>query len=352
MVKFQLPRVSLVVIALFLISWGRVGHQAVGYIAEAHLTPKTAEAIKELLCNETLADVSTYADELRPDSFFQFTFPWHYIDVPANENFDQFKESVVQMTTPSVYSALNHWEHVLADPNANKALRVFALKWVVHLVGDLHQPLHVARAEDKGGNTVPVWFEKDSTNLHWLWDTNLIEHEGLSSKEIAKLCDKASVEEIKNWDADPLITWLYESNKICNRIYAENPQGKKLGQAYYDEYIGLIHQRIEQAGIRLAAVLNQSLDPATTTRPKDTTICDKVFDGRYLESSQITFLNLGGNYPHQKISVVIKGTDRSKFKTAPETLYAGKTICVKGVIEIYQGRPEIIVYDPNQIVLQ
>lgn len=344
-------RVFLVVTALVFISWGRVGHQAVGYIAEAHLTPRTAQVIKELLCDETLADVSTYADDLRPDSFFQSTFPWHYIDVPANENYSQFQTSVYEMTAPSVYSALNHWEKVLADPGANKALRVFALKWVVHLVGDLHQPLHVARSEDKGGNLVPVWFEKDSTSLHWLWDTNLIEHEGLSSRDFAKACDRASAAEIKSWQADPLMIWLFESNQICNRIYQEDPAGKKLGQAYYDEYIGLIRRRIDQAGIRLANVLNQSLDPVAVNRPKDTTICDKVFDGKFLESSQITFLNLGGAYPHQKISVVIKGADRAKFKTAPEVMYAGKTICVKGTFEIYQGRPEIIVMDPDQITL-
>ena len=85
---------------------------------------------------------------------------------------------------------------------------------------------------------------------------------------------------------------------------------------------------------------------------KDTSVCDKMFDGKFLEKNQITLLNLGGAYPNQKITVVIKGTDRNKFKTPPETLYAGKTICVKGPIQIYRGRPEIVVTDPQQIVIQ
>jgi hypothetical protein len=352
MAKNRMLRLALAAMAAFmLISWGRVGHQAVGYIAEAHLTPKTAQMIKGLLGNETLADVSTYPDEIRYDSFFYFTWPWHYIDVPAGENFDQFTASVYQMTEPNLYGVLRHWERVLSDPKASASIKIFALKWVVHQIGDLHQPLHVARAADKGGNTVPVWFENDSTSLHWLWDTNLIEHRGLSSKDFAKLCDIASPEDIKKWQADPLINWLYESNQITSRIYAEDPRGKRLGEDYYNEYITLIEERIDQAGIRLAGVLNQCFDPPGATAPVDTTVCDKVFDGKYLEGKQITFLNLGGFYPNQKLSVVIKGSVRGQFPSPPETLYAGKTICVKGPVEFFNGRPEIIVTDPKQITM-
>jgi hypothetical protein len=251
----------LLIAAVLVLSWGRVGHEAVGYIAAAHLTPKTAAAIKELLGNETLADISTYADELRPDSFFQYMSPWHYIDVPAEENFAQFQASVYQQTTPSVYIVLNHWEHVLANPKTNRSIKIFALKMVVHLVADLHQPLHVAREEDKGGNLVQVLFEGDSTNLHWVWDTKLIEHKGLSAVDLAKEWDFATPADIRSWQSDPLINWLYESNHISNHIYDEKPAGKNLGQAYYDQHIELVRQRIDQAGIRLAGVLNQCFDP-------------------------------------------------------------------------------------------
>jgi hypothetical protein len=343
----------LITTAILLISWGRVGHQAIGYIAESHLTPKTAKAIRDLLGNETLADISTYADEIRPDSFFQFTAPWHYIDVPAGENFSQFKESLNQQSIPNLYTALLHWERVLADRSSNRSIRIFALKMVVHLIGDAHQPLHVARAEDKGGNEIHLLFEGEPTNLHALWDTKLIEHKGLSAPDLAKYCDFANPEDIKTWQADPIIVWLYESNHISNHTYEDNPENKKLGQAYYDQHIEMVRQRIDQAGVRLAGILNQSFDPQTANvQLHDTTICDKVFDAKYLESSQITFLNLGGAYPNQKISIVIKGADRDKFKTAPEKLYAGRTICVKDPIEIYKGRREIVVSDPNQIMLK
>jgi S1/P1 Nuclease len=338
--------------SFLLISWGRVGHEAIGYIAASHLTPKTAAAIKSLLGNETLADISNYADEIRSDSFFQFTGPWHYLDVPAEENHAQFKESVSSLTTPNIYTALLHWESVLADTRSNRSVKIFALKMVVHLVGDAHQPLHIARTVDEGGNLVPLWFDNQSTNLHALWDSKMIERRGLTAQELAADWDFANPEDIKNWQADSLLGWLYESNHISNHIYDEHPEGKRLGKDYYDQHIELVRQRIDQAGIRLAGILNQCFDPPKIAPLSDTTICDKIYDGKFLESSQITFLNLGGAYPNQKISIVIKGADRDKFKEAPEKLYMGKTICVKGVIELYKGRLEIVVTDPNQIIVR
>jgi hypothetical protein len=258
---FHVLKFVLILTTVLLLSWGRAGHEAIGYIAAAHLTPQTATAIKDLLGNETLADVSNYADEIRPDSFFQYTAPWHYIDVPAEENFAQFQTSVYGQTTPNLYISLTHWQRVLANPKTNRSIKIFALKMVVHLVGDLHQPLHVAREEDKGGNLIRVLFEGDSTNLHAVWDTKLIEHKGLSAAELAKEWDFATPEDIKSWQADPLIGWLYESNHVSNHIYDENPAGKNLGQAYYDQHIEYVRQRIDQAGIRLAGILNQCFDP-------------------------------------------------------------------------------------------
>jgi len=94
------------------------------------------------------------------------------------------------------------------------------------------------------------------------------------------------------------------------------------------------------------------LNYRTAKSVADTTICDKVFGGKFLDNSQITFLNLGGVYPNQKISVVIKGKNRDKFKDAPEKLFDGKTICVTGQVTLYKGKPEIVVSDPKQIAIR
>jgi nuclease S1 len=262
--KYPISTLLLIITAIILLSWGRVGHEAIGYIAAAHLTPKTEAAIKDLLGNETLADISTWADDIRQDSLLQFTTPWHFVDVPAEENFTQFKESLNHLRTPNLYSALLHWERVLSDSISNRPIKIFALKMIVHLLGDAHQPLHVARAEDEGGNLIPLWFDDQSTNLHAIWDTKMIERKGLSAPDLAKDWDFATPEDIRVWQADPQIIWFYESNHIGNHIYDEKPAGKKLGQAYYDEHIEMVRQRIDQAGIRLAGILNQIFDPQNT----------------------------------------------------------------------------------------
>ena len=140
---------------------------------------------------------------------------------------------------------------------------------------------------------------------------------------------------------------------------------------YYEAHIPIVKERIQKAGIRLAGLLNTIFkdypinggplkgpvtDSATaaagTAAVSDTsrvTICDKVFGGKYFSNSGMTLLNLGGDYPDQKISIVIKGDDRAKFKDAPETYYKDKKVCVTGRQEMYKGKPEIVVTDPSQI---
>ena len=351
---FKFLRYSgLLIIFLSLCSWGRTGHQAIGHIAEAHLTPKTAQAIRDLLGPESLAGASTYADEIRTDSFFSFTAPWHYIDVPAHEKYDQFKISVYNEPGQNLYRALTHWEMVLQSPHEERAVRIFALKMIVHLVGDMHQPLHVARAEDKGGNDIQVIFEGKETNLHALWDSGLIGKTGMNPNQLAKAWDTASPQTILEWQSEPLIQTLYVSNHISNHIYDDLPTDRKLEESYYQKNISMIWQRVEQAGIRLAGILNQAFDLSMGSNiTGDTTVCYKVFGGKFLEGSQITFLNLGAAYPDQKISVVIKGGDRSKFKQAPELIFDQKTICVTGSFQMYKGKPEIIVKNPGQIVVK
>ena len=172
---------------LLLLSWGRTGHQAIAKIAAAHLTPTARQAVTDLLGKESLADVSTYADEILQDSFFRAsTSPWHYIDVPPNESRNQFTASVNGETGPNLYRALLHWEAAVKDPSTNRSVRIFALKMLVHFVEDAHQPMHVARAADKGGNSIPVVLAGETTNLHSLWDSKLIDHTRLKANELAK----------------------------------------------------------------------------------------------------------------------------------------------------------------------
>lgn len=349
--------------SIALVSWGVVGHRTIGKIAENHLTPNARQAIRQYLGNEFLAEASTFADEIRSKEEYKYTAPWHYIDLPAGYDFGQFSNVVIHMKEDNAYSALKKCENDLRDPSKSTDEKVFALKFIVHLVGDIHQPMHVSRAEDKGGNTIKVTFNGQPANLHSLWDSRLIEHQGLDYEQLAARYDHATPAQIKQWQGDDVLKWLYESYQISEQLYADAKNNPDFDEAYYQAHLPIIQQRVEQAGIRLAGVLNGIFNTAVTvTAPpvKNTTlkagekvtICEKVFSTKFFDGSQMTLLNLGAEYPNQKLTIMIKGEDRGKFKVAPESAFKNKNVCVTGVVVDYKGKPEIVVTDPDQIVLK
>lgn len=247
-----------VIVCFALVSWGGTGHRAIGKIASNHLTSDATAAVQELLGTESLAEVSTWADEIRMKPEFKYTTPWHYINLPLGLNYRQFKEKVESMTNDNVYSAMLKQEKILADKSETKEKRAEALKFIVHFVGDLHQPMHVSRAEDQGGNTIQLNYNGKGTNLHSLWDSRLIEHQGLNYEEIVNKYDHASAKEIRKWQKAALVVWMWESYQISSKLYAEVDQMKdRTLEAGYDEkHYAIIEKRMQQAGLRLAGLLN------------------------------------------------------------------------------------------------
>lgn len=250
---------TFVAFALVLVSWGKTGHRTIGKIAGNHLTPKAQAAVKDLLGNESLADVSSWADEVRGQDAYRKTGSWHFLNLPLGLNYAAFQKSVQGMTDENVYSALMQAENTLKDVKATKESKQEALKFVVHFVGDLHQPMHISRAEDKGGNTIQLNYEEKGTNLHSLWDTKMLEHQGLNYEQLAAQYDHVPAKQIKQWQNDPLIKWVWESYEISSKLYAEVDamSSRKIDDAYYQKHLPEIEVRIQQAGIRLAGVLNE-----------------------------------------------------------------------------------------------
>jgi len=238
--------------ALCLISWGFKGHRAVATIAQRHLTSNTAYVVSAYLGGSGMAEVATWADENRDRA----TAPWHFLNLPLGLSHEQFVKLVSQ-SDGNVYSAIVKTEAQLKDKSLSAEQKNEALKYLIHLVGDAHQPMHVSRKEDKGGNTIQVRFDTKGTNLHTLWDSRLIDHEGLSEAEIAKTYDTAKPEQIKAWQKDSPLEWLWESYQISSQLYAEIKPGQAIDELYYQKYIPVIRQRIDRAGIRLAGELNR-----------------------------------------------------------------------------------------------
>ncbi|MEO5910323.1 MAG: S1/P1 nuclease [Pelobium sp.] len=244
------------VLSLSLISWGVTGHRSIAKIAENHLSPKAKAAVDQLLGTEDMPIVSTYADEIRYDAAYKYTGPWHYVNLPLGLSYEQFSAAVQADTTANVYNALLKMKAQLVDPKSNKADKVFALKMLIHFVGDLHQPMHVSREEDQGGNKIKLKFQGRDTNLHSLWDSGLIEYNGWTFTEMATALDHVSDPKIKQWQSDPIIKWLYESYQISSQLYKEVEANPELDYTYYPKHSEIYKTRIQQAGIRLAGMLN------------------------------------------------------------------------------------------------
>jgi len=246
-------------VCILLLSWGVTGHRTVGRIAQNHLSDKAKAAVKQLLGDTSLADVSTWADEVRSKPAYEHTAPWHDLYVPLGLSYPGFEKYVKGIKEENVYSALQQNEQILLDKSTTKAQKAEALKFIVHFVGDLHQPMHVARLEDDGGSSIMVNVEGKSQSLHHVWDTYLLEHQRLNYGQLAEKYDQATPQQIKEWQSDPLMKWLWESYGISTQIYAEidNMKGLANDEAYYKAHIGIIEERLEKAGVRLAGVLNK-----------------------------------------------------------------------------------------------
>jgi len=164
-------------------SWGKTGHRADGELASKHLSKSAKKAVKKLLGNESLAHASLWPDRIKSDPKMRKLYSkYHYINVPRKKSLKE----VAKLKTPHIINGLEKFSATLKNKKASKAERVIALKFIVHLMGDLHQPLHVG-FEDRGGNDVKLeWFGR-KTNLHVVWDEHLIDMEELSFTEYTKM---------------------------------------------------------------------------------------------------------------------------------------------------------------------
>lgn len=252
-----LPLLALWLLPLSGWAWGVVGHRAIGRIAENHLTPRARHEIQRLLGTETLPLISTWPDEIRPDPQYVALAPWHYVSVPPGLPQAQFVRYLTENAPAlgSAYTAIQEQLKNLKDPAKTTAEKVFALKWLTHLVADMHMPLHVGNPDDHDGNLIKVSWRGHDTNLYAIWDTDLVEYPGLSWTEIDAL-DHATPAQIQQWQQAEPATWLLESYQLCPPIYGEAAQSAQFDYHYYPAHGPTVEQRLLQAGIRLAGVLN------------------------------------------------------------------------------------------------
>nr|WP_281300724.1 MULTISPECIES: S1/P1 nuclease [unclassified Iodidimonas] len=237
-------------------AWGKTGHRVTGAIAERYLSQEARAAISALIGTESLAQASSWPDEMRsdPDPFWQdVAGPFHYVTVPKGTSYHV--KNAPQ--SGDSFTALAQFSKDLTDPETSLAIKQRALRFIVHIIGDLHQPLHVGNGTDRGGNDVKLtWFRKES-NLHRVWDSEMIDGELLSYSEwtawlTAPLSD-ADVTALMI--SDPKI-WIAESAAIRPGLY---PDTSELSYDYLYQNMPIVKDQLTKGGLRIAAYLNQLL---------------------------------------------------------------------------------------------
>lgn len=261
---YKSPLIGLIISILLLTvstnvnAYGQNGHRVVGQIAEWHLTPTTKRAVLGLLSGDLLPEVTTWADEMRssPDKAWRKRGKWHYISL---NTMDDFKPDNYDGEVKDIYTAIRKSIDVLRTPDASSQQKEFYLRFLTHLIGDLHMPLHVGRAEDKGGNTIKVKFFGRDMNLHSLWDTHLIENQNLSFTEFAKFINTNETKEVSNMLSTQIRDWVGESFELRHDVY--DIKDGDFSYNYVYQHMPTAKGQLLKAGVRLAGVLNAIFDP-------------------------------------------------------------------------------------------
>ena len=244
--------------------WGEAGHRIVARIAGGQLTDPARAQVARLLRGQSLESVSLFADHYR--LLDTNTATWHYVDIPvAATNYERQRDC--ERHGGCVIEQLEHFKRVLANQHTPLTNRVFALMFVVHLVGDLHQPLHCADNHDRGGNEVKVVFFGQTNspagalwNLHSVWDAGLIEHRGLTEAEyVRQLLAHLKPEAIPALQAGTTIDWALQSHSNAVHFAYTIPATHNLGASYYRNVRPVLDDSLLQGGLRLARVLNEAL---------------------------------------------------------------------------------------------
>ncbi|HLJ25107.1 MAG TPA: S1/P1 nuclease [Candidatus Angelobacter sp.] len=255
-------------------AWGYKGHRIVADIALNHLSSSAKQNLQTLLGNTDLAMISTWADEVRPQR--PESYGWHFVDIPKDsagfsEERDCYRPDEKRPSSQTdhhncVVDRITLFKQMLADKNASQPDRLEALKFLVHFVGDIHQPMH-AVDEARGGNGIHIvefgsaQCGKYPCNLHSEWDTGLIEHTGRSEQEYVAFLEQMIVSKKLQAGGTPQ-DWANESLRLAKQVWVND--GGAVDQAYYQANISVVDERLALAGLRLAAMLNDALGRATT----------------------------------------------------------------------------------------
>ncbi|WP_051052971.1 S1/P1 nuclease [Fulvivirga imtechensis] len=251
----MIKKVTLILFAfvsLQAFGWGITGHRTVGHVAEKHLSKRAKKNIEKILGGESLAVASNWMDDIKSDNAYDHTHDWHWVTIPDGLTYEETEKN----PNGDIIQTIERLIEELKKGGLTKKDEAERLKMLIHLVGDLHQPLHIGKGDDMGGNAVKLKWFWDSSNLHRVWDSGLIDSQQYSYTELADVVDLTEKELIKKWQSTSVRDWAYESMALRNQIY-DLPEDMNLNYEYRYKNWATVQLRLAQAGVRLAGILNE-----------------------------------------------------------------------------------------------
>ncbi len=249
-----MKKISLILVFLVgfeVMAWGPIGHRVVGEVAEKHITKKALKSLKRVLGPESLASVSNWMDHVKSDNNYDHMYDWHWVTIPDGQRYGETEKNPdgdIVMTLKRVISELKS-----GTLEGDKEIE--NLKILIHLIGDLHQPLHVGTGEDQGGNQVKVkWFGRNS-NLHRVYDSDAINSMQLSFTELSRFVDRHTDEQVMQWQSGDVEDWAHEAMTYRDRVY-DLPEDMSLGYDFMYGNTKFIEEQLLKGGLRLAYILN------------------------------------------------------------------------------------------------
>ena len=262
------------------LAWGATGHRVIGALAQERLTPAARAAVTELLDGSDLVTASTWADEMRdakdkPAFWSEYAAAWHYVNVAPGADY----QGSAKHPNGDAYAALETFIAILLDApvpdgpvrdglelyfgdleQRQTEVKRFALKFLVHILGDLQQPLHNGYAEDRGGNEARVTWFGTPTNLHSVWDTRLVEQPGLTYTQLARRLSlritRTPASDIRLWERAAPAEWIAEAHDTLERIYTRQATQTNLDSRYTATFAPTMELQLLKGGLRTAYVLN------------------------------------------------------------------------------------------------
>ena len=245
-------------VTLVALAWGQKGHDVTAAVANNHLTPATRQAVEQLLDNKSIIYWSNWLDNASHTPEYAYTKTWHYKNVDEGVRYEEAPAN----PAGDAVTALKQQIEILSDPASKDADKALALKIMIHVMGDLHMPLHMGHATDLGGNRIKIKYIGRDVNLHSAWDSTLPENaHKWSYTEWREQIDRVTPEEIESICSGSIDDWAKETVAIASQVYRYFERDPNLSYDQTAYWAPTVELQFLRGGLRLASVLNSLFDP-------------------------------------------------------------------------------------------